>query len=112
MDQPSRPTIPPGEPDQADLATRAADLVEAVVDTVHDKAVRPALLVARALVFGLIVCTMAVVVAVAGAVGLVRLLDVYAFGGRVWASDALLGAVSCAAGVLAWSRRRPAGASR
>lgn len=99
-------SAPPGAPAGADFAARAADLVETVVDTVHDKAVRPALLAARAVVFGLVVLTMAVVAAVASLIGLVRLLDVYAFGNRVWASDALLGAICCAAGALAWAKRR------
>jgi hypothetical protein len=96
----------------ADFAARATDLVETVVVAVHDKAVRPALLAARAVVFGLLVLTMAAVAAVASLVGLVRLLDVYAFGGRVWASDALLGAVCCAAGALAWAKRQGPEAAR
>ena len=99
-------SAPPGAPAGADFATRAADLVDTVVDTVHDKAVRPALLAARAVIFGLLVLTMAAVAGVASLIGLVRLLDVYAFGGRVWASDALLGAICCAAGVVAWAKRR------
>lgn len=108
MEQLSGSARPPGDGGGPDLASRATDMVEAVVDAVHDKAVRPALLVARAVVFGLIVVTMLAVVSVAAAVGLVRLLDVYAFGGRVWASDALLGFVCCVGGLVAWSRRRPA----
>jgi len=43
-------------------------------------------------------------------VGFVRLLDVYAFGGRVWASDALFGAIFCGGGFFLWSlrtKRRP-----
>lgn len=95
-----------------DLATRATDVIEVVVTTVRDRAVRPALLVARAVVFGLIVLTMLLVVATAGAIGLVRLLDVYAFGGRVWASDAVLGAALCLAGGLAWAKRRPKAVTR
>lgn len=100
------PSAPSRDPVSGDFAARTADLVQTVVDTVHDKAVRPALLVARAVVFGLIALTMATVAGVASLIGLVRLLDVYAFGGRVWASDALLGAVCCLAGAVAWSRRR------
>lgn len=95
-----------------DFAARAADMVEAVVDAVHDKAIRPAIIAARAVVFGLIIATMGVVVAVAAAIALVRLLDVYAFGDRVWASDALLGAVCCLAGAVAWAKRHPVGVDR
>jgi len=53
---------------------------------------------------------MALVLSVLGLVALVRLLDVYAFGGRVWASDTLLGAVLVGAGGFAWSKRRARGA--
>jgi hypothetical protein len=51
----------------------------------------PLLLVARAIVFGIIVATMALIVSILLSIAVVRLLDVYAFRGRVWASDALVG---------------------
>jgi FtsH-binding integral membrane protein len=37
---------------------------------------------------------------------LIRLLTVYAFDGRVWLSDLVVGIVFVVAGVVAWSRRR------
>ncbi|MDA8269204.1 MAG: hypothetical protein M0Z63_01870 [Actinomycetota bacterium] len=95
-----------------DIAARVADTIEAVVDAVHDRAIRPLLLVARGIVYGIVAGTMALVVAVVLAITLVRVLDVYAFGNRVWASDALIGAVLCAAGAVAWHKRRPAGEER
>lgn len=100
----------PGDlrPVGGDFASRAADTVESVVDVVHDRVIRPLLLVARAIVYGIVVLAMVTVVGVVLAIALVRLLDVYAFGGRVWASDALIGLVLCAAGALAWRKRRPA----
>lgn len=113
MEQRRGSTQPPeGDGADGDIAARATDLIESGVTAVRHRAVRPVVVAARALVFGVIVLTMLVVVAVAAAIGLVRLLDVYAFGGRVWASDALLGAVCCLAGALAWSRRRSAEAPR
>jgi hypothetical protein len=45
------------------------------------------------------------VLSVVVAIAVVRLLDVYVFGGRVWASDALLGAILVAGGVFAWTKR-------
>ena len=36
---------------------------------------------------------------------LIRLLTVYAFDGRVWLSDLVVGAVFVALGLVAWSRR-------
>ena len=65
-----------------------ADTIEDVVEAVQDRVVRPLILVARGLVFGIIIATMALVLSVVMAIAVVRLLDVYAFGGRVWASDA------------------------
>lgn len=84
---------------------KAADIVELVVDTIHDKAIRPLVLVARVVVFGLLVSVVTVVVLALVAIGVVRLLDVYAFGGRVWISYFAIGAVFTLGGLAAWSRR-------
>jgi hypothetical protein len=86
-------------------SVRAVDTVDSVVDVVHDKVVRPALIASRAAVFGLLIAFVVLVFLVVLAIAIVRLLDVYAFGGRVWASDALFGAVLCATGIVLWSLR-------
>jgi hypothetical protein len=99
----------PGAP-QADWPAKVADTIEDVVDTVGDRVIRPLILAARGLVFGVIIVTMALVLAVVVAIAVVRLLDVYAFGGRVWASDALLGALLVIGGAFAWSKRTARGA--
>jgi hypothetical protein len=84
---------------------KAADAVDLVVDTIHDKAIRPIVLAARVVVFGLLVAVLSLIVLVLLSVGLLRLLDVYAFSGRVWISYAVLGAIFTLAGLFAWSRR-------
>ena len=86
-------------------SNRAIDAVDSVVDVVHDKVVRPALIAGRAVVFGVLIAFVALTVLTLLAIGLVRLLDVYAFGERVWASDALLGVIFCGAGGFLWSLR-------
>jgi hypothetical protein len=91
----------------SDWPKKAADLVDLLADVIHDRAIRPIMLAARIVVFGLIVAVTSLVVLVLVSIGLVRLLDVYAFGGRVWISYAVLGAVFSLFGTLAWSRRRP-----
>ena len=91
----SRPTGPRRPPTRSDL----------VVDTIHDKALRPIILGARAVVFGLLVAVLGLTVVTLVSVGLLRLLDVYVFPGRVWASYAVLGLVFSAAGLWAWSQR-------
>ena len=105
---PSSPT-PGGS--QAEWPAKVADTIEDVVEAVQDRVVRPLILVARGLVFGIIIATMALVLSVVMAIAVVRLLDVYVFGGRVWASDALLGAILVLGGGFAWTKRGARGAA-
>jgi tetrahydromethanopterin S-methyltransferase subunit G len=91
----------------AEWPARLADTVEEVVTTVHDRAVRPLLLVARGLVYGIVVGAMALVLAVLLSVALIRLLDVYAFSHRVWASYLVVGGAFSLLGLVALSLGRP-----
>jgi len=99
---------PPGSGplSSAEWPARAADTVEQVVAAVHDRVVRPLVIAARAVVFGLLVATMVLILVVLFSIAVVRLLDVYAFGHRVWASDLVVGGFVTLLGLLAWSRRR------
>ncbi|HLN16368.1 MAG TPA: hypothetical protein VK277_06380 [Acidimicrobiales bacterium] len=94
----------------ADWPVRAADAVDRVVDTIRDRAVRPVLVGARAVVFGLLLAVVAVVLIVVGSVGFIRLLDVYLWPGKVWASYFVLGFIFVAVGAFFWTKRsgRPA----
>jgi hypothetical protein len=94
----------------AEWPAKAVDAIDLVVATVHDRAIRPALVAARAVVFGLIIAVVALMLLILLSIALVRLLDVYVFGGRVWASYLLLGGLFVIAGFVAWSRRNSAGA--
>lgn len=89
----------------ANWPATVADAIEGAVGSVHDKVVRPLLIAARAVVFGIVIATMGLVLAVLLSVALIRLLTVYVFDGRVWASYALVGALFCGAGFLAWRMR-------
>lgn len=89
----------------AELPRRAADVVQLVVDTIHDKAVRPAVLATRAIVFGLLIAALATVLLVFGAIAVLRLFDVYVFGHQVWLSYIVLGGALTLAGLALWSRR-------
>jgi hypothetical protein len=95
-----------------DWPKKAADAVDLAVDTIHDKAIRPAFLVARGIVFGLLGVVLVVAVVVWLSVGLVRLLDVYVVGGRVWISYAILGGIFTVIGLAAWSQRTAAPPAR
>jgi len=110
---PSNPGVDTGAapgPGQFDWPAKVADTVEDVVTAVHDRLVRPLTVVARALVFGIIIGVMGIVLAALTVIIVIRLLDVYAFRGRVWASDALVGGLLVAAGGFAWSKRGARGA--
>ncbi len=95
---------------QPDWPAKVADTIEDVVETVQDRVVRPLVVVSRGIVFGIIIAVMALLLSVVVAIAVVRLLDVYAFGGRVWASDALLGALLVLGGGYAWTKRAARGA--
>jgi hypothetical protein len=95
----------PGGGTVDDLPTRGADLVDTLVELLRDKTVRPLTLATRAVVFGIIVFAASVVTITLLSIALIRLLTVYAFNGRVWLSDLVVGAVFVVAGIVAWSKR-------
>ena len=88
-----------------DLPSRGADTIDAVVDFIQVKAVRPLTLAARGIVFGIIVLTGAVITLTLLSITLIRVLTVYIPGNRVWVSDLIVGVIFVAAGILAWTRR-------
>jgi len=88
-----------------ELPDKAVDTVDLVVAFVHNKAVRPLVVATRAIVFGILIAVLATVVLLLVSIAVLRLLDVYAFPGRIWASYAVLGAVFTLGGLLTWSRR-------
>ncbi|MGH9029303.1 MAG: hypothetical protein ACRDV4_06785 [Acidimicrobiales bacterium] len=100
------PTGPTSAASSSDWQARAADAVEATVGIVQERVVRPLLLIARGIVFGIVVAAMALALTVLLSVALVRLLDEYAFPGRVWASEAVVGAFISLIGLVAWTQRR------
>jgi hypothetical protein len=88
---------------------RVVDTVDDVVTALHERVIRPLLLAARAIVFGIIAAAMALVVSILLSIAAVRLLDVYAFRGRAWASDVVIGGLLAVAGAVLWTRRRARG---
>jgi len=114
MDPKPEPATPrlPGSGVIGDLPTRGADMVDSLVELLRDKTVRPLTLATRAVVFGIIVFAASVVTVVLVSISLIRLLTVYLFGGRVWISDLVVGALFLAAGLVLWSRRTDPSASR
>ena len=74
----------------AEWPALAADLIVDNVAKVRDRTTKPAILAARALVFGLVAAIIASIALVLVLIGLVRLLDNYLPGGEVWQAYAVL----------------------
>jgi ABC-type nickel/cobalt efflux system permease component RcnA len=92
---------------EPDLVDRALGALDHGLDVVHDKVLRPIILAGRALAYGLVIALAAIVFVAVTVIGLIRLLDVYAFAGREWLSYASVGTVSLVAGLVIWRLRRP-----
>jgi len=90
-----------------DWPAKAVDLIDLTVDTLRDRVIRPIILVGRAIVFGLLIATLLIVVAVAAGVAILRILDNYVFPNDVWASYLVLGAIVTVVGLLVWTKRSP-----
>ena len=95
------------EPREPDLIDRLLGLIDHGLDVVHDKVLRPIIVAARVVAYGLIIAVAAVVLVGALVIGFVRLLNIYAFDGRDWVSYAAVGGASLLAGMFIWRRRRP-----
>jgi hypothetical protein len=103
--------VPGSEGDDAtkaagDLAGRAMAAIDQLVDVVHDKLLRPVIMVARTVAVSFILAICVIVLLVAMGVGLLRVFDVYLFASHQWASWATLGAASTLIGVFLWRFRR------
>ncbi len=85
------------------LSARALDTVDTVVATVNDKAIRPAVVAARSVVFGVIIGVIALAVVILFCVMFIRLTTIA--GHRIWASYIVLGLIFCIAGAILYSRR-------
>src|SRR3712207_900490 len=98
--------VAPGTEEQgSDWPAQATDLVVNLVQQVRERTTRPAVLVARAVVFGLVAAVLGVAATVLRVAGGVRLVNVY-LPGDVWAAHLLVGGVLTLAGFILWSRRR------
>ncbi len=85
------------------LSERALETIDTVVATVNDRAVRPAIVAARGIVFGIIIAVVGITVVVLFCVGFIRLTTIA--GHRIWASYIVLGLIFCAVGAILYSRR-------
>jgi hypothetical protein len=77
------------ETHEPDIVDKALHSFDHVLDVVHDRVLRP------------------IVLLVALVIGLFRLFDVYVFASHQWLSYATIGAVFVLVGMYIWRRRRP-----
>lgn len=87
-----------------DFAAKAAARVEGVVEMLRDRSVRPVFKGVQGAIFGFVAFFLGIVVFVLIAIAAVRGLDI-AFGGRVWASDTVVGGIFSLGGLFLLSRR-------
>jgi hypothetical protein len=84
---------------------KVADGLQNTVGSVQDRVIRPLIVAARAVVFGIVIAAMALVLCVLLTIAAIRLLDVYAFRHRVWPAYGVVGAVLVLGGAFLWSKR-------
>ncbi|HEV7958308.1 MAG TPA: hypothetical protein VGP11_02480 [Acidimicrobiales bacterium] len=92
---------------ESDLVDKLLGILDHGLDIVHDKVLRPIILAARAIAYGLIIVLAAIVLVIVLVIGFIRLLDIYAFSGHEWLSYVLVGVLSLLAGMIIWRKRRP-----
>ncbi len=86
-------------------STRTADTIESVVGTLREKTVGPLIKVTRAIVYGILALVLLTVVGILASVAAIRILDVYAFGNRVWIAYFVIGGIMTLLGLLVWMKR-------
>lgn len=82
------------------LSDQLTEWAHQFIDTVATRTIRPLFVSVRAITVGLFIATIALVILVAGGIGLARLFDVSVFHGRVWATDLLFGVILLLVGLL------------
>ena len=85
------------------LSARALDTIDTVVATVKDRAVRPAVVAARSIVFGIVIAVIGLTVVIMFCIGFIRLTTIA--GHRIWASYIVLGLIFSAVGAVLYARR-------
>jgi hypothetical protein len=88
-----------------DWTVQATDTVERLVATVRSRTTRPAIVAARAVVYGVLGAILGIAALILLAIAAVRVIDVYV-PGEVWAAHLIVGVLFTALGLVAWRSRR------
>jgi hypothetical protein len=97
----------PEEPREPDFVDAALGTLDHYLDRFHDTVLRPIFLVGRSVAFGFLVVAFGLVAITALLIGLVRILNVYAFDGKEYLTYFVLGALFVSVGLVVWRQRKP-----
>lgn len=89
-----------------DWPAQLADTAVRIIEQVRDKTTRPAITIARGVVFGLVAAIVGTVAILLFLIGAIRLVNGY-LPGKVWTTYLLFGGIFTVAGMLLFSRRKP-----
>ncbi len=100
-----------------DWAAQQADRIIDIVDTVKGYTTDRVVVVARGLIFGLVISVLALAAAVLFTVAMVRLADAYlpigaGVGDATWAAHLFIGGLFSVLGLGAWASRRGEGTAK
>lgn len=100
-------SAPTAQASTEDWATKVTDAVESVVGVARDHSLRPVITVLRFVLLGLLAFGLGVLSFVLVVIGIVRVLTVNLFDGRVWAADLVVGGLCVLLAFCLWliSRR-------
>jgi len=98
--------VTPGSDPDGDLAAKVTHKIVGVVDKLNRVSARPATLLARGIVFGLLGLTLVFASLVLLTIGGLRVLDIY-LPEDVWAAHLALGSIFTVGGLFVWSKRKP-----
>ncbi|TML19294.1 MAG: hypothetical protein E6G39_01865 [Actinobacteria bacterium] len=106
----AEPPVSSDDSADRDWPAQIADTAVRVIEQIRDKTTRPAITIARGLVFGLMALTVGTVAVFLLLIGSIRLVNGY-LPGKVWTTYLLFGAVFSLGGILLFSRRKPRSAN-
>jgi len=109
--EPLTRSAPPGTPAQPDWADQTADTIVRVVGNVRDRTTGPALLVVRAVVYGMFIALVGMAALVLFTILAVRFIDNYlpssVFGDEhVWMAHLILGLLFAIIGTVLFRQRK------
>jgi hypothetical protein len=102
----AEPTPSADDPVDHDWPAQLADTATRIIEQIRDKTTRPAITVARAVVFGLVAAIVGTIAIFLLLIGGIRLVNGY-LPGKVWTTYLLFGGIFTAAGLLLFARRKP-----